>query len=441
MSLTSGLFDDPAAVHTFSDAQFVSYMLVVEVALARVQSELGVIPPSVAEHIAAAASALQTDLSKVHASQEKAGIPTIEVISQLREQVAPESAAYIHWGATSQDIMDTVLILQLKDMINQLEGALLQLTVNLADLADTHRRTLMAARTHSQQALPTTFGLKAAGWLAPLLRQQTRLAELKPRLLVVQLAGAAGTLASLGNDGLRVQAALAAELDLGVPSVAWHTSRDNLAEFASWLSLLTGCMAKMAQDIILMAQTEIGEVLESDDPSRGGSSTLPQKRNPMVSEMIIAAARTNASLLANMHHALIQEHERATHSWQMEWLTLPQMISLTLRALERTVFLSSNLIVNANRMKQNVDASNGLLMAEAASLALTQFIGRDEAKAVVREAALQTVNDGGHLIDKLRAKLDVDIDWAALKDELTYLGRSDAMIDRVLNNHQRKEDT
>lgn len=441
MSFVSSLFDDPLTVHEFADEQFIKYMLDVEVALAKVQSELGVIPYQAADHIAQAASELEVDLPKIYASLEKAGIPTIELISQLRKQVVPDYATYVHWGATSQDIMDTALILQLRAVINGIEKEIDQLTTHLARLADAHRGTLMAARTHSQQALPTTFGLKVAGWLAPIHRQQQRLTELKPRLLVLQFAGAAGTLASLGSDGLRVQEALAAELGLGTTSVAWHTSRDNLVEFAGWLSLLTGSMAKMAQDIILMAQTEIGEVLESNDPSRGGSSTLPQKRNPMISEMIIAAARTNASLLGNMHQTLVQEHERATHSWQMEWITLPQMLSLTMAALKRAVFLGENLVVNIDQMKQNVNASNGLLMAEAISLTLAPLVGWAEAKALAKEAALQVASEGGHLVDVLRTKLDLDVDWDSLKNEATYLGSADALIDRVLSDHQLNEDT
>jgi 3-carboxy-cis,cis-muconate cycloisomerase len=290
----------------------------------------------------------------------------------------------------------------------------------------------MAGRTHSQQALPIPFGLKVAGWLAPLLRHRQRLIELKPRVLVVQLGGAAGTLASLGKSGLKVQAELASELNLGVLLMPWHTQRDNLAEMAGWLSLVSGSLAKMAQDVILMAQTEVGEVRESADRSRGGSSTMPQKSNPIVSELIIAAARTNASLLAAMHQALVQEHERATHGWQVEWLNLPPMFALTSAALNKAVFLSEHLVVDEARMRQNVSAANGLMLAEAITFALTPFMSRAEARQLVAESSQVTLEQGRHLIDVVRGKTDAPVDWQALRDETAYLGSSDAFIDRVL---------
>ena len=200
----------------------------------------------------------------------------------------------------------------------------------------------MAGRTHSQQALPITFGFKVAGWLAPLLRHRERLAELRPRVLVVQFGGAVGTLAALGASGPQVQEALASELGLNLPPIPWHTQRDTMAELAGWLSMLNGSLAKMAQDVILLAQSEVSELSESGDSTRGGSSTMPQKNNPITSELIITAARTNASLLASMHQAQVQEHERGTHGWQMEWLVLPQMFTLTAAALNKTLLLSQN---------------------------------------------------------------------------------------------------
>jgi 3-carboxy-cis,cis-muconate cycloisomerase len=294
----------------------------------------------------------------------------------------------------------------------------------------------MAGRTHSQQALPIPFGLKAAGWLAPLLRHRQRLDELKPRLLVVQLGGAAGTLASMGTEGLVVQEAMAAELGLAAPLMPWHTQRDNLVELAGWLSLVSGSLAKMAQDIILLAQSEVSEVSESADRARGGSSTMPQKSNPIVSELIIAAARTNSSLLAAMHQALIQEHERATHGWQLEWLTLPQMVSLTTAALNKARFLSKNLAVDAARMRLNMAASNGLMLAEAVSFALAAHMDRARAKAVIAGAVQVVLAEGRHLVDVVREQTEVSLDWTALKDESAYLGVSAMLIDRVLAEAQ-----
>jgi 3-carboxy-cis,cis-muconate cycloisomerase len=427
------LFSDLNTAAIFSDEQFVRYLLEVEVALATVQGRLGVIPAEAAEKIASGASALQVDFDRLQAGTEKAGLPIIELIRQLRAQVGGEAASYVHWGATTQDIMDTALVLQLRAALGVIEPKLLRLIKNLAQLAGQYRDCLMAGRTHSQQALPLPFGLKVATWLAPLLRHQQRLAELKPRLLVVQLGGAAGTLASLGQMGLDIQAGLASELALAVLPMPWHKQRDNLAELAGWLSLVSGSLAKMGQDIILLAQTEVGELRESADSSRGGSSTMPQKSNPIVSELIIAAARTNAALLSAMHQALVQEHERATHGWQVEWLTLPQMVALTSAALDKALFLSEHLVVDRERMRQNVAASNGLMLAEAITFALSQTMSQAEAKQLVQEACQLVLEQNRHLVDVVRDKTDAPLDWEVLKDETAYFGSSEAFIDRVLD--------
>ena len=426
------LFSDRDIAAIFSDEQFVHCLLEVEAALAKAQGRLGVIPAEAAEQITAGAAALHVDFEQLQAGTEQAGLPIIDLVRQLREQVGGESASFVHWGATTQDIMDTALVLQIRAALDIIEKTLLQVIKNLARLAGQHRGALMAGRTHSQQALPITFGLKVAGWLAPLLRHRQRLSEIKPRLLVVQFGGAAGTLASLGQAGVAVQEALADEVKLNVPAIPWHTQRDTLAELAGWLSLVSGSLAKMAQDIILLAQTEVGEVREAADFSRGGSSTMPQKSNPVISEIIIAAARANASLLASMHQALVQEHERATHGWQLEWLALPQMFALTSAALNKALFLSENLVVNEARMRENVAASNGLMLAEAVSFALSDYMSRAEAKKVVKAAVQVVIDENRHLVDVVQEKTNAPINWQALKDENAYLGSSDVFINRLL---------
>lgn len=433
------LFSNPDMAAVFSDEQFVQYLLAVEAALAKVQGRLGVIPVEAAEQIASVAAALQVDFEALQVGTEKAGVPIIELVRQLRAQVGGESASYVHWGATTQDIMDTALVLQIRAALGIIEQSLRSLIKNLAGLAERHRATLMAGRTHSQQALPIPFGLKVAGWLAPLLRHRQRLAELKPRLLLVQLGGAAGTLASLGEAGVAVQEALADELDLAVSLMPWHTQRDSLAELAGWLSLVSGSLAKMGQDIILLAQTEVGEVTESADFSRGGSSTMPQKSNPIISEVIIAAARTNASLLSAMHQALIQEHERATHGWQVEWLNLPHMFALTAAALSKALFLSQNLVVDAARMRDNVAAANGLMLAEALNFALAEVMDRTEAKQLISAAVQEALAQNRHLVEVVREKVAAPIDWQGLKDETAYFGSADTFIERVLQ--QAEEET
>jgi 3-carboxy-cis,cis-muconate cycloisomerase len=436
-TLYASLFSDPATTGIFSDAQVVRFLLEVEAALATVQGRLGVIPGEAGTQIAAAAASLQVEWSLLQRATEQAGFPVMELARQLRSAVGKEYAAYVHWGATTQDIMDTALILQLRAALDGIETNLQTVILNLTELADHHRDTLMAGRTHSQQALPIPFGLKVASWLAPLLRHRQRLSELKPRLLALQFGGAAGTLASLGREGLAVQAALAAELNLAVPPMPWHTQRDNLAELAGWLSLVSGSLAKMAQDIILMAQSEVGEVSESTDRARGGSSTMPQKSNPIVSELIIAAARTNASLLASMHQALIQEHERATHGWQMEWLALPQMVSLTAAALVKARFLSTHLSVDVVQMRKNVVASNGLILAEALSFALAAHMDRTQARQLVTDAVQIVLNEGRHLVDVVREQTNAPLDWVALRDESAQFAAAPVFIERILSEAKK----
>ncbi|MAT99846.1 MAG: 3-carboxy-cis,cis-muconate cycloisomerase [Anaerolineaceae bacterium] len=431
--LFSTLFNHAEVAEQFSDAHFVQYMVDVETALAVVQGQLGIIPEGAAAQIVAGTAVFTPNSDHLRAGMEKAGVPVSELVHQLRAHVGENAADYVHWGATTQDIVDTARILQIRAVLALLEAALEDVIGNLAQLADQHRHTLMAGRTHSQQAMPITFGLKVANWLAPLLRHRQRLSEMKPRLLVVQFGGAAGTLAALGENGTAVQTALAQELNLNVPPTPWHTQRDNLAELAGWLSLVSGSLAKMAQDIILLAQSEVAEVRETADSSRGGSSTMPQKHNPIISELIIAAARTNASLLSAMHQALIQEHERGTHGWQMEWLTLPQMMGFTAAALQKARFLSQNLVVDEARMRQNVAAANGLMLAEAITFALApNHMSRTEAKQLVKAACQVALQENRHLVDVVQAQTNAPLDWLSLRDESAYLGAANEFIDRVL---------
>jgi 3-carboxy-cis,cis-muconate cycloisomerase len=432
MTLLTSIFHDDVVAHHFSDEQFVASMLQFEAALARVQGRMGIIPSAAAARIEAVSKDFVADKNDLAEGMETSSVPTIALVKQLREAVGAPYGAYVHWGATSQDVMDTALMLQLRPCIQALRARLSAVTEQLAATADQHRQTLMAGRTHSQQALPITFGFKAAQWLAPLVRHQARLEQITPRLLVLQFGGAVGTLASLNGDGLRVAQALAEELDLGLPIMAWHTQRDTLAEFAAWLSLVTGSLAKMAQDVILLAQSEIGEVLESNDPSRGGSSTLPHKRNPVISEIIVACARQNAALLASMHQAMIQEQERATGSWQIEWQVLPQMLHLALTALRRAHSLSTHLVVNVERMAANVQATRGLMLTEALALALAPHIGQEEAKQIVKACASVALDEDRHLVDVVQEKVDIPLDWKSLRDERRYLGSADAFIERVL---------
>jgi 3-carboxy-cis,cis-muconate cycloisomerase len=332
--------------------------------------------------------------------------------------------------------MDTASVLQMRAATELFKPAILKIIRRLSELAQRHRTTVMAGRTHGQQALPITFGLKVVNWIAPMIRHLERMEEISPRLLVIQFSGAAGTLAALGDKGLAVAQALADELNLSVPIMSWHAQRDSLVEFAGWLSLVTGSLGKMAQDVILLAQTEVGEAAESGEQGRGGSSTMPQKSNPITSELILAAARTNASLLVALHHAQIQEHERATHGWQVEWLTLPQMMILTGGALKHALDLAHNVQVDEAAMRANIARGNDVVLAEAAVFALANWMPRAKAEELVKNACARAMSEARPLIDMVRETVavpDGTVDWQELADPANYLGEAEKIIDRVLD--------
>lgn len=430
------LFADEEVAKFFTDAAYLRAMVEVECALARTEARLGIIPSWVGEHITAAMQ-VSIDPDKMKKGAVRDGFPVIALVQAMREMVGSKAAPYVHWGATTQDVMDTACVLQLRSAIGIFDRRLAALARDLSRLARRHRATVLAGRTHGQQALPVTFGLKVANWLAPIVRQGERLAEIRPRLLAVQFGGAAGTLAALGDQGLAVMRALGEELDLATPLMPWHTQRDGLVEFAGWLSLTTGSLGKMAQDVVLLAQTEVGEAAESSERGRGGSSTMPQKSNPVTSEIIIAAARVNAALLSAMHNALIQEHERATHGWQVEWLTLPQMTMLAAGALKHAGFLALNLQVSADKMRENLRRANDTVLAEAAVFALSRAMARSKAHELVQRACAVAVSEERPLIDVVREAVgreapDAGIDWNALADPGNYLGETQRIIDRVL---------
>ncbi len=432
------LFNDDEISSALSDVAFVRALVQVETALARAQARVGVIPPSAAEQIAKVQVG-PIDIVALTKGAVRSGFPIIALVQELRKQVDAEAAPFVHWGATTQDVMDTAFVLQLRATIKLMGERIRQIARNLSALADQHRATVLAGRTHSQQALPITFGLKVVGWLAPLIRHGERLAEIERRLLVVQFGGAAGTLAALGDKGLAVAEELAIELGLRAPAMPWHAQRDGLIEFAGWLSLVTGSLGKMAQDIILMAQTEVGEAGESGEAGRGASSTMPQKSNPITSELIVAAARTNASLLSALHNAQIQEHERATHGWQVEWLTLPQMVTLAGGALMHASYLAKHLQVDAAAMRSNITRANGVVLAEAAVFTLAKAMPRAQAEELVKKACGVAVGESRPLIDVVKDLAGDSIqagavDWQALAKPENYLGETEKIIDRVLKS-------
>ena len=331
-----GLFTTAAMRAVFADEARLQRMLDVEAALARAQARLGLIPAAAAAEITAKARLERFDLEAIRRGTELAGYPIVPLVKALGEACDGDAGRYVHWGATTQDIVDSALVLQIRDALALIEADLDAVLRRLVQLAQQFRDTPMAGRSHLQHALPITFGFKCAVWLSAMQRQRRRLETLRGEVLVVQFGGAVGTLASLGEDGTRVLAALAEELDLAVPPIAWHVARDNLAEAACFLGLLTGSLGKIATDIALLMQTEVGEVAEPHAEGRGGSSTMPQKRNPIASELILAAAKNVRQLVPVMLDAMLQDHERATGPWHAEWLALPQAFALSAGALHHT---------------------------------------------------------------------------------------------------------
>lgn len=430
-ALTGELLSDPDSRALFDDRAVLRAMLQVEAALARAQGRLGLIPAEAAARIAAVAEALDLPPEALAAGSASAGVPVPALVARLRRAVGGAAAEHVHFGATSQDIVDTALVLRLRDLLRLFDDRLRQLAALLAGLADRHRHTVMAGRTRTQQAVPVSFGLKAAGWLLPLVRQRQRLAELRPRLLLLQFGGAAGTLAALDGHGPAVARALADELGLGLPAMPWHAQRDGMAELASWLSLTAGLLGKLGQDAMLLAQSEVAELREGGE-DRGGSSTMPQKANPVSAEALVALARFAAGQVGPMHLALLHAHERDGAAWQLEWLALPPLAVATGTALRYAAALAEGLEVDAARMRANLEQSRGLLLAEAATFALAEHLGRVAAQDLVKAASREALAGDRHLMDLLAERTAAPVDWARLKDPAAYLGATDSFIDAAL---------
>lgn len=448
-NLTDGMFSTDAMQRIFYDRACVQRMLDFEAALARAEAAHGVIPAPAAAAISAACDASRIDLEALAQAAAAAGNLAIPLVKQLTAEVAKddtEAAKYVHWGATSQDAIDTGLVLQLRDALAQIDDELAQLCDGLAQLAAAHRDTPMIGRTWLQHALPVTFGLKAAGWLDGLLRQRQRLAELRPRLLALQFGGAAGTLASLGGRGLDVAGTLAAQLGLDLPDAPWHSQRDRVAEAATVLGLLSGSLGKIARDISLQAQTEVGELAEPAAPGRGGSSSMPHKRNPVGCAAALAAATRVPGLVATMLAAMAQEHERALGGWQAEWDTLPQIVQLSAGALRQMRQVVAGLTVDAERMRANLSLTHGLIMAEAVTLALGAKIGRMHAHQLVEQACRAAVAEGRHLREVLAQDPQVGAalppaELERLFDPAAYLGVAAGLVERVLQTHRSQQST
>lgn len=420
----------------FSDHALIQRYIDVEVALAKAEARVGVIPAEAAAIIAKESTIDRIDFEHMRHETDIVGYPILPLVHQL-VAMCGEAGRYVHWGATTQDIMDTAVALQVRDALDIVAEDVRALRKILADLALKHRDTPMAGRTHLQQALPITFGYKAAIWLAMFDRHQQRLSELRPRVAVVGFGGAAGTLASLGDKGFDVQRALAEELDLGVPATTWHVARDGFAEAINLLALITGSLGKIALDIMIMASTEFGEVYEPFVKGRGASSTMPQKRNPISSELMLAASKAVRQHAGLMVDAMVQDFERATGPWHAEWIAIPESFILTAGALHQARFALGGLIVDTQRMKANLGISKGLIVAEAVMMGMAPFIGRQQAHDIVYDACRSANENGGSLADALAAMPEVTehFDRATI-DRLTapenYLGLAPQMVDQAI---------
>jgi 3-carboxy-cis,cis-muconate cycloisomerase len=429
-------FSTPEMRDVFSDLSLIKFYAEVEIALAKAEALCGVIPRAAADEIAARTDVAALDFEELRRETDIVGYPILPLVRQMAKQCG-EAGRYVHWGATTQDIMDSAVVLQIRKALVIVERDIDALREILGRLSKRYRDTPMAGRTHLQQALPITFGYKTAIWLAMFDRHAERLKQLKPRVLVGQFAGAAGTLASLGGKGLEVQKALCDELGLGVPIATWHVARDGFAEVVNFLALVAGTLGKVALDIMMMASTEFAEVYEPFVKGRGASSTMPQKRNPISSELMLASAKAVRQHAGLMLDAMVQDFERATGPWHAEWMAIPESFVLTAGSLHQAKFVLDGLIVDEKRMAENLDISRGLIVAEAVMMGLAPELGRQQAHDVVYDACRLASEKGLALADALSADARVSsrIDRATI-ERLTsprnYLGLAPAMVDAVL---------
>ena len=422
------------------DAATLQHMLDFEAALARAEAAVGVIPKSATGPIADACKAGSFDIASLAEAATRSGNLAIPLVKALTAGVAKsdaEAARYVHWGATSQDVIDTALMLTLRGAIDVLLSDLDRAIDGFAGLARRHRDTAMVARTWLQHALPMPFGLKLAEYAAALNRSRRRLSRLRRETLALQFGGAAGTLAALGDKGLAVAGKLAEELDLPLPDAPWHTHRDRIAEAASVLAMLAGSCGKIARDVSLMMQTDVAEAFEPSAEGRGGSSTMPHKRNPVAAATALAAATMAPNLAATIFAAQVQEHERSAGPWHAEWPTLPQLLLVTSGGLSAIVDIAEGLEVDVARMRTNLDATHGLIMAEAVTMALAARIGKSDAHHLVEAASKKAVAQNRHLRDVLTLDPDITAQLAAdqigaLFEPMAYQGASQALIDRLL---------
>jgi 3-carboxy-cis,cis-muconate cycloisomerase len=442
--LFGGVFARGPVAGQVDDRAMLQAMLDAEAALARASAAAGVIPAAAAEQIAACCDAGRFDVDALGRASAAAGNPVVPLVRALAEQLPEEAAGHVHQGATSQDVLDTAASLVAWRALGPLLEDLAAAAGACARLAEAHRGTVLAGRTLLQQAVPVTFGLKAAGWLVGLDETRLRLAEVRRRTLAVQLGGAAGTLAGFGDRGLEVLAGFAAELGLAEPTVPWHAVRARPAALAGALGAGAGVLGKLARDVVLLAQNEVAEVREGGE-GRGGSSAMPHKRNPVAAVAVAACAARVPGLVATMLAAMPQEHERAAGGWHAEWEPQRELLRLVGAAASWSRELLEHLEVDADRMRANLEAAGGLPLAEAAAAALAGPLGRRHAREVVAAASRRAAEDGRALREVLLASPEVaggldgaDLDQAL--DPAAQLGAAGLLVDRALAAHRTTEE-
>lgn len=434
--MLSELYADPVMNRVWSEGAFVEAWLRVEAALAWAQAENGVFEASIAEALEAALVLDHIDFDRLWHETRIVGYPIFPLIRQISERVPPAAAGRLHYGATTQDIMDSGIALQIKAAIARLRELLYAMGDALAEAADSHRTTVLAARTHNQQAVPTTLGAKWAVYLDEVGRQLLRLEQMEPRVCRVSLFGAGGTSAALGPTSAAVRAAMARRLGLEPAEIPWHVSRDSLVEYVAACASLAHTAARFAREVVNLSRTEIGEILEPGGHLRGASSTMPQKANPIVSEAVIGIANLVRGLVSPGYAAMVVEHERAAGEWQIEWDAIPRASCLTAAALALVVHLIPRLRVFPERMLHNLDHDGGLIMSEAYMIRLAATLGRSTAHDVVYEAARRARREGKKLESVLQTLVPSRA-WAqAFVDgpiePKAYLGEAEKIVDAAL---------
>lgn len=422
----------------FEDRAYLTAIVQAEVALAHAEAEVGIIPREAADRIVASADGDQLDLDALRRETEVVGYPVLAAVRQLSDQCG-SAGDYIHWGATTQDIMDTAMVLQVRDALDLIEGDLERIRHGLSRLAEKHVDTIAAGRTHLQHALPITFGYRCAVWLSALDRHTERLRQVRERALLAQLGGAAGTLAALGQDGLKVRAAYARSLGLREPEVTWHVARDGIVEIVEVLAMIGGTLGKIASDVIILSSTEVGEVSEPFVEGRGASSTMPQKRNPISSELMVASAKLLRERASSMLDAMVQDFERATGPWHVEWASIPEAFLLLASSLSQTEVLVTGIVVDDEKMRSNLGVTGGLIVAERVMMELAPQLGRQRAHEVVYEACNAAIKEETSLKEQLVSKEEVcmQLDSEAvdrLMEPSGYVGTSTEMVQRAVKN-------